>query len=83
MPRQRAFHAVLVSVACLLLVLWSFRLCEAAAGKMTAGMSLPGFTLEGAASADFQKYLGLKESGPFKVSDVSGKFVLIDILNAF
>jgi hypothetical protein len=83
MARKRALHHVFVRFACLFLALCNYHFCQAASTKMAAGMSLPEFTLEGPDSENFQKYLGLKAVEPFKVSGISGKLVLIDIMNVF
>ncbi len=83
MTRERALRAVSVGLMCLFLALCGRRLSEAAEGKIAVGTDLPGFTLERPDSQEFQKYLGLKGSAPFKVSEISGKLILIDIFNAF
>jgi hypothetical protein len=53
------------------------------AAPISAGMELPRFTIPGSASKEVQAYLGLKGPGAFALSEVSGKMVLIEIMNTF
>lgn len=52
-------------------------------GKDLAGTTLPGFKLGGTTSSNDQEYLGLKNSDPFVLSDVSAKVICIEVLGAF
>lgn len=47
------------------------------------GSQLPRPTLGVPDSPDAQKYLGLKSSEPFTISDIGSKFVLIEFIGAF
>jgi hypothetical protein len=49
--------------------------------SISAGMELPKFTLPGSESPEVQAYLGLKGSGSFTLPEVSGKIVLIDVVD--
>lgn len=53
------------------------------ATPISAGMELPKFTVHGRDSREMQAYLGLKGPGAFALSQVSGKMVLIEILDTF
>ena len=47
------------------------------------GSQLPRPTLGAPDSPDAQKYLGLKSSEPFTISDIGSKLVLIKFIGAF
>jgi len=55
----------------------------ASLGKFSAGMTLPAFKVPAPDSADEGAYLGVKGSEPFALSQIAGKMVIIDLLNAF
>ena len=46
------------------------------------GSTLPSFVLPVPESEEDMKYLGLKERAPFSVSQISGKIILIEVVNA-
>lgn len=52
-------------------------------GKGLAGSTLPGFKLRGTTSSKDQQYLGLKNSDPFFLSDISAKVICIEVLGSF
>ena len=54
-----------------------------AAGKLNIPPNLPPFTLEKPASAEVQNYLGLQKMEPFGLSQIQGKMVIIEVMNAF
>ncbi|MFZ2446868.1 MAG: TlpA disulfide reductase family protein [Syntrophobacteraceae bacterium] len=67
------------AVICLLLVLQ----CHAAYGvQPTEDLPPAKFALPAPESAQVQKYLGLKAMGPFSVSDIKAKLVVIEFLSA-
>lgn len=47
------------------------------------GSQLPRPTLGAPDSPEAQRYLGLKNSEPFTISDIGSKFVLIEFIGAF
>jgi hypothetical protein len=47
------------------------------------GSQLPRPALGATDSPDDQKYLGLKSSDPFTISDIGSKLVLIEFIGAF
>jgi hypothetical protein len=67
---------------CLLLVLQICSAYGAEADKFPPGTQLPEFTVGVSDSPEVQKYLGLKNNGPFKLSDIGAKVVLIDFTNS-
>ncbi|MEW6666486.1 MAG: hypothetical protein AB1512_14850 [Thermodesulfobacteriota bacterium] len=46
------------------------------------GSTLPSFVLPVPESDDDAKYLGLKERAPFSISQIAGKLILIEVVNA-
>lgn len=71
-------------LGCVLLMVFILP-CSAAhgagAGSIPVGTTLPSFTLEGPADKADQNYLGLTGSGPFSLSQISGKLVVIDFIS--
>jgi hypothetical protein len=47
------------------------------------GSNLPSLVLPVPESEEDMKYLGLKERAPFSISEIAGKIVLIEVVNAF
>ena len=64
-------------------LLFFFLLPACATEKMNIGSNLRPFTLEKPASAEMQKYLGLQKMEPFGLSQIQGKMVIIEVMNAF
>jgi hypothetical protein len=54
----------------------------AEAEKFSPGKQLPQFTVGVPDSPEVQKYLGLKNNDPFKLSDIAAKMVLIEFSNS-
>ena len=50
-------------------------------GGIPVGTVLPAFKLEGATDKADREYLGLKDSGPFTLSQISGKLFIIDFIS--
>jgi hypothetical protein len=53
-----------------------------AAEGLPIGSTLPSFVLPVPESQDDMNYLGLKERAPFSISQVEGKLILIEVVNA-
>jgi hypothetical protein len=81
MKRLSTIRAVQHSI-CLLLVLQVCSAYGAEEDKFSPGTQLPQFTVGTPDSPEVQKYLGLKSDGPFKLSDIHAKVVLIDFTNS-
>jgi hypothetical protein len=73
----KSFQAV-----CLFSLLSCCFVSSALAEGFTPGSQLPKFTLPAPDSAQAQNYLGLKTMGPFSLSDVRSKIIIIEFLNA-
>jgi hypothetical protein len=67
---------------CLLLILHVYSVYGAESDKLAPGTQLPQFTVGASDSPEVQKYLGLKNNGSFKLSDIGAKVVLIDFTNS-
>jgi hypothetical protein len=67
---------------CLLLVLQVYFVYGAEEDKFPPGTQLPQFTVGTPDSLEVQKYLGLKNDGPFKLSDIGAKMVMIEFSNS-
>lgn len=52
------------------------------AEQFAVGSQFPPFTLPAPDSADVQKYLGLKNSGPFSLSQTNAKVVIVEFMSA-
>jgi hypothetical protein len=81
MKRNSTIRAV-QPLICLLLVLQVWSAYGAEPEKLRPGTQLPEFTVGATDSPEVQKYLGLKNNGPFKLSDIGAKVVLIDFTNS-
>jgi len=81
MKRISTIRAVQHSI-CLLLVLQVFSAFGAEEDKFPPGTQLPQFTVGDPDSLEVQKYLGLKNDGPFKLSDIAAKMVLVEFSNS-
>jgi hypothetical protein len=49
---------------------------------LPVGSTLPSFVLAVPQSQEDMAYLGLKERAPFSISQISGKLILIEVVNA-
>jgi hypothetical protein len=67
---------------CILLILQVYSACGAEEDKFPPGTQIPQFTVGASDSPEVQKYLGLKNNGPFKLSEIGAKVVLIDFTNS-
>lgn len=82
MIERKLFRRVSYLWVCILLILpLSAAYGAGETALISAGMALPKFTLSGSDSKEVQAYLGLKGPGAFSLSEVSGKIVVIDIVN--
>jgi hypothetical protein len=73
----------LLGISLLLFVgLSSYSAQAAETGGIPVGTTLPSFKLEGPTDATDQGYLGLKESNPFTLSQVSSKLFIIDFFSS-
>jgi hypothetical protein len=81
MKRLSTIRAVQHSI-CLLLVLQICSAYGAEADKFPPGTQLPDFTVGVSGSPEVRKYLRLKNDGPFKLSDIGTKVVVIDFTNS-
>jgi hypothetical protein len=52
------------------------------ANRFSPGAKVPDFTVGVPYSPEVQKYLGLKNSDPFKVSDIAARIVLVEFTNS-
>jgi hypothetical protein len=66
----------------LLLLLQVYSAYGAEQDSFPPGTQLPQFTVGVPDSPEIQKYLGLKNNAPFKLSDIATKMVLIDFTNS-
>jgi hypothetical protein len=61
-------------------------LCCSVSGSLAEGFApgsqLPQFTLSAPDSPQTQNYLGLKAMGPFSISDVRSKVLIVEFLSA-
>ena len=73
---QRSF-----SVFFLLFTLLCFSVSGSLAQGFAPGSKLPQLTLPAPDSPQSQSYLGLKTMGPFSISDVRAKVVVIEFLS--
>ena len=69
-------------VACLLLALSSFNVFGSLDEPIPTGSQLARFTLPAPDSKQVSNYLGLKKAGPYNVSQIEAKLVLIEVLSA-
>ncbi len=67
---------------CLFLALLCCSVPGSLADTLTAGSQFPQFTLPAPASAQEQSYLGLKTMGPFSLSDVRAKLLVVEFMSA-
>jgi hypothetical protein len=70
-------------LACLFFLLPCFSAYGAEAVKPAPGTQLPQFILGVADSREVQKYLGLKNNGPFKLGNIGGKMVILYFISVF
>jgi hypothetical protein len=69
--------------ACLLFLLPVYSAYGTEVEPFLVGSQIPQFTVGVPGSPEVQKYLGLKSNGPFKISDIDAKIVVIEFMNAF
>ena len=81
---EKLLKGLLCATAFTLLLVWAPGPAHAAsAGNFSAGMTLPAFKVPAPGSEGERAYLGIKGSEPFNLSQVAGKIVIVDILDAF
>ena len=78
MNRRKPIWYVTCLVLCVLLAHPAF----VGAEGLPLGSALPSFVLPVPESPEDMKYLGLKERAPFSISQVAGKLILIEVVNA-
>jgi hypothetical protein len=83
MKKKKSILRSLQFLACLLFLLQVGSAYGTEVPTFPVGSQLPQFTVGVPGSPGVQKYLGLKGSGPFKISDISAKIVVIEFMNAF
>jgi hypothetical protein len=69
-------------LTCLLFALLCCSVSGSLAEGLAPGSQLPQFTLPAPDSPQTQSYLGLKAMGPFSISDVRSKVVIVEFLSA-
>lgn len=69
-------------LSCLFLTILCAAGADVLAEGTTPGCPFPAITLPAPESSQAQSYLGLKTMGPFPLSDVQAKIVLVEFLNA-
>jgi hypothetical protein len=70
------------NIICFLFILQVYSAYPAEAENFPPGSELPHFTVGVPDSPEVQKYLGLKSNGPFELTDIAAKMVLIDFTNS-
>jgi hypothetical protein len=80
--KRRSIIKAVQNFICLVLLLQVYSAYGAEAEKFPPGMQLPPFTVGTPDSLEVQNYLGLKNSDPFKLSDIVAKMVLIEFSNS-
>lgn len=78
MTRRGLIWCLTCLVACVLLGQPAFGAGEG----LPVGSTLPSFVLPVPQSPEDTAYLGLKERAPFSISQVAGKLILIEVVNA-
>jgi hypothetical protein len=82
MKKKKSFLRSSLFPACLLFLL---QVCSAHGSEVASfpvGSQMTPFTVGVPASSEVQKYLGLKGSDPFKLSDIGGKMVVVEFFNS-
>ena len=69
-------------LTCLVVCVFLGRPAFGAGEGLPIGSTLPSFVLPVPESEEDMKYLGLKERAPFSISQVAGKIILIEVVNA-
>ena len=80
--KKESFPKYAQLLICLLFLLQSPLAYGEQGEDFPAGSELPQMALPAPDSPETQKYLGLKTMGPFKLSDINSKVVLIEFLSA-
>jgi hypothetical protein len=80
--KRRSISEAALNIICFLFVLQAYYAYPAGAENFPPGSELPHFTVGAPDSPEVQKYLGLKNDGPFELSDITAKIVLIDFTNS-
>jgi hypothetical protein len=83
MKKKKSILRSLQFLACLLFLLQVGSAYGTEVPAFPVGSQLSQFTVGVPGSPEVQKYLGLKGNGPFKLSDISAKVVVIEFMNAF
>ena len=83
MTRRRRATKTFILLGWFLLIFGCYAAFASGATDISAGMTLPRFTLQAPASPDERKYLGVEGSEPFTLSQIAGKMVIIDVLDVF
>ncbi|MCU0595107.1 MAG: hypothetical protein MUC98_06545 [Desulfobacterota bacterium] len=69
-------------LACLLFLVQVYSVHAAEGDLYPVGSQINPFTVGVPDSPEVQKYLGLKSSDPFKLTDIGAKMVVIEFMNA-
>lgn len=78
MTKTKTIWQILCLIVCVLFWEQAFGAGEGPA----VGSTLPSFTLPAPISQDDLQYLGLKKAGRFSLSEIEGKLIIIEVVNA-
>ena len=81
MKQKRGCVKFLVLVAFMVVV--NYAVYAAPMSKYKVGMALPDLGFQGLTAPQDQEYLGVKGKDAFTLSQISGKLVMVEFLNAF
>jgi hypothetical protein len=82
MKMKKSFLRISLFPACLLFLLQVGSAHGAEVASFPVGSQIAPFTVGAPGSPEVQKYLGLKGSDPFKLSDISAKMVVVEFFNS-
>lgn len=80
--KRKSIIKTVRQLICLLLLFQVYSAYGSEADGFPPGTELPQFTMGAPDSMEAMKYLGLKNNGPFKLSEIAAKMVLIDFTNS-
>ena len=80
--KRKSIIKIVQQLTCIILLLQVYSAYGAEENYFHPGGKLPQFTVGMADSPEVQRYLGLRNGGPFKLSDIAAKMVLIDFTNS-
>jgi peroxiredoxin len=80
--KRKSITRAVRNIICLLFIFQAYSAYPAGTENFSPGSELPQFTVGAPDSREVQEYLGLKNDGPFSLSDIAAKMVLIDFTNS-